>query len=509
MPAQPRLERFEITTACIAAQKPDSPALIVDDGGRVRRFSFGDLDRLASAAAGRLVAAGGRPGDRVALILPQGVEFAVALLGALRAGLVAVPISTQFGPDGLAYRLADSGSSILVADGEGLEKLAAVRDRLDRAPAAVPAGELANGSGAGTAARSAGGESPALIMYTSGSTGKAKGVLHAHRAVLGQAPGLAAACELSPPGELFWTPSDWPWIVITLLVSWYQGRPVLAAPHRRFDPEWAWSLLGRHPVRVTFMTPTAVRMLAQARRDPAAGLRLVLSGGEPTGEELVNRCRDGLGAELVGLYGQTEADLLVGHRPRRWAVPPNAMGRPYPTHRLEVVSPDGSAVPPGTPGELVLRVPDAAAMLAYWGRPEATGERIHDGRLWTADEVVADGDGNLWFKQRTDDVIKSGGYRVGPGEVEDCLLRHPSVAGAAVIGVPDPVRGQAVKALVQPALGVEPGEQLSALLREHLKGSLAGYQVPRVIEFLAELPMTTTGKVDRAELRRREAGAAG
>jgi acetyl-CoA synthetase len=235
----------------------------------------------------------------------------------------------------------------------------------------------------------------------------------------------------------------------------------------------------------------------------------VMSGGEPTGEELVNRCREGLAAELVGVYGQTEADVLAGHRPGRWPVPPGAMGRPYPGHRLEVMAPDGGPAPPGTAGELVLRLPDAAAMLGYWGRPEATAERMREGRLWTADEVVADGDGNLWFKQRIDDVIKSGGYRVGPGEIEECLLRHPAVTGAAVIGVPDPVRGQSLKALVVPGPGVEATEELSEALREHVRASLAGYQVPRLIAFLAELPMTTTGKVDRAELRRREAGPAG
>jgi acetyl-CoA synthetase len=212
-------------------------------------------------------------------------------------------------------------------------------------------------------------------------------------------------------------------------------------------------------------------------------------------------CREALGATLAATYGQTEADLLIGDCPHRWPVTPGAMGRAYPGHEVAVVDSDGRPAAPGTPGELVLAAPDPALMLAYWKQPEATERKVRAGWMWTGDEVVADELGNLWFQHRTDDIIKSAGYRIGPGEIEDCLLGHPLVANAAVVGAPDPVRGQVVKAILVLVPGALPSPELEAELRALVKNSLASYQYPRAIEFMAELPMTTTGKVNRAALR--------
>jgi acetyl-CoA synthetase len=498
--------RFGIVQACAEAQPQGAPALVVDTGSAVRRYTFGDLNRLARSAASELLGHDEAPGARVAIMLPQGVEFAAALLGTIRAGLIAVPISSQFGPDGLAYRLRDAEASILVTDPEGSEKLDAVRDQLDGGPRVI----LADSSVGWPAARVGwaevevpDAEGPAVIMYTSGSTGNPKGVLHAQRAVLGQAPGLRLALKPATPSGLFWTPADWPWVTLALLAVWLQGRPLLAAPQRRFDPEWAWSLMARHEVRLAFLTPTALRMLGQAARNPAVRLDTVMSGGEPIAEDLYRWCAAELAAPLLGVYGQTEADILIGDSHDE-SVTPGAMGRPYPGHEVAVVEPDGRPVQVGQAGELVLRVPDPSLMLEYWRQQEATARRIRDGWMWTGDEVLTDEQGRLWFQHRTDDIIKSAGYRIGPGEIEEVLLGHPAVANAAVIGAPDPLRGQVIKAVIQLAAGATASASLEAELQQRVRGRLASYQYPRRFQFVSELPLTTTGKVNRAALRRRE-----
>lgn len=477
------MPRFGIAHACLDAQPPDRLALVEDVDGHVRRVTFGELRDLSMAAAAELRAAGAGPGDRVAIVLPPGIAGAAAILGAIRAGLIAVPVSAQVGADGLAHRLGDSDPALTLRDASEL--------RLETRAGADP-GEVPDA------------ETPAVLMYTSGSTGKPKGVLHAQRALLGQHPGLELAYVGAGAEELFWTPGDWPWVMLAVLEMWHQGRPVLAAPRRGFDPDWAWDLMERHSVRLAFMTPTALRMLGQARPRPGVRLRTVTSGGEPVGEDLHAWTREKLGAALLSMYGQTEADIIVGDAPTLHRPVPGSLGRALPTHRLEVVDAEGRRVPAGTPGELVLAAPDASLMLEYWRQPEATARKVRDGWMWTGDEVVADERGLLWFRHRTDDIIKTGGYRVGPGEIEDCLLALPEVANVAAVGAPDAVRGEVVKAFVVPAAGVEATVALEAQLREHARRRLATYQVPRRFEFVPELPVTSTGKVNRAELRRRE-----
>jgi acetyl-CoA synthetase len=445
--------------------------------------TFGELRELSVAAASEFRAAGAGPGDRVAIVLPPGVAGAAAILGAIRAGLIAVPISGQVGADGLAHRLGDSDPALTIEHASQL--------RLDTRTARDPG-------------RTPDAESPALLMYTSGSTGKPKGVLHAQRALLGQHPGLKLAYADAPAEELFWTPGDWPWVMLAVLEMWHQGRPVLAAPRRGFDADWAWDLMERHRVRLAFMTPTALRMLGQARPRPGVRLRSVTSGGEPVGEDLHAWTREKLGAVLLSMYGQTEADIIVGDAPSLHPPVPGSLGRPLPSHSLAVVDAEGRQLPAGTPGELVLAAPDDSLMLEYWRQPEATARKVRDGWMWTGDEVVADEDGLLWFRHRTDDIIKSGGYRVGPGEVEDCLLALPEVANAAAVGSPDPVRGEVVKAFVVLTAGVSASPAVEDQLREHTRSRLATYQRPRRFEFVAELPLTSTGKINRAELRRRE-----
>jgi acetyl-CoA synthetase len=267
------------------------------------------------------------------------------------------------------------------------------------------------------------------------------------------------------------------------------------------------ALLERHGVTAAFIPPTALKLLRQSGVPPLPGgaLRSVMSGGEPLGAPMLDWAREHLGVTVNEIYGQTEANLLVGNCAGSWEVRPGSMGRPFPGHDVAILGPDDEPAAPGDSGEIALRLPDPVAFLEYWGKPEATAEKTRDGWLRTGDVGSVDDDGWFWFAARNDDVITSAGYRIGPGGIEACLLTHPAVAMAAVIGVPDEVRGEAVKAFVQLVPGHAGDAELEAQLRDHVRNRLAAYEYPRFIEFVHDLPMTTTGKIRRIELRQMEA----
>jgi acetyl-CoA synthetase len=273
----------------------------------------------------------------------------------------------------------------------------------------------------------------------------------------------------------------------------YHGRPVLAFQTTKFDPELAFDLIPRLDVRNVFMPATALRMMA-AHDGPTLSLRTLASGGEMVGEETAAWCSDRLGARLNEFYGQTEANLLVGNC-AVWPAKPGSMGRPYPGHDVQLADGEVTVAAEGDP----------VVFLGYWRNEAATAEKVRDGRLYTGDLAEADDEGYLRFVGRTDDLISSAGHRIGPGEIEECLVRHPSVALAAVIGIPDELRGEAIKAFV---VTTSPSEELAAELKALVRQRLAAYEVPREIAFVDELPLTTSGKIRRNELRRRESAGA-
>ena len=513
--------RFNIGSACTDAHAPDRLALLHVDGGRTARYTFGDLAALSNRVANLLVGLGLRRGDRVAVVLPQAPETALAHLGAHKAGMIGLPLSTLFGQDALRFRLADSSARVAVTDSDTFQRLEPLLAELPELETVL----LVDGGGPTGRVRSlaplldvssdrftlieTAAEDPAMIIYTSGTTGPPKGVLHAHRVLFGQTPGFRLGHEFLPrPGDLVWTPADWAWIgglVNTLLLTWFHGVPMVSAPRRGFDPEWALDLLARMEVRNAFLPTTALRMMLQHPVPAGVRLRSILSGGEPQEASLLAATEAAFGVMSNESYGQTEADFTVGQCGSVWPVRPGSMGRAYPGHQVELRSESGEEVEAGEAGEVVVRAPDPTIMLAYWNRPDATAAKFRDGWLRTGDLARMDEDRYLWFEARTDDVIKSAGSRIGPGEIEDCLLRHPDVAQAAVVGAPDPVRGQVVKAYVSLRVGAVPSADLEDSLRGHVRDRLAAYQYPRLIEFVTEFPMTTSGKVDRAALRKRAA----
>ena len=539
--------RFNIGAACVDrhADGTGRLALIYEPPeGKVERYSFDDLKRLSNRCANALAGHGIGRGDRVGILLPQRPETAIAHLAVYKLGAVAVPLFVQFGPDALEHRLADSGAKALVTDGENLAKL----------PPGLPALRtilVVDGDSGGhklfwptleqatdqfTPAETAA-EDPALIIYTSGTTGRPKGALHAHRVLLGHLPGVQLPHDFFPqPGDLYWTPADWAWIgglLDVLLPSFYCGVPVLAHRARKFDPEEAFALIGKHAVRNAFLPPTALKMMRPVpapRTRFGIDLRSVASGGEALGEDILTWSREELGLTVNEFYGQTEANLLVGNCASLYPVRPGSMGRPIPGHQVAVVSPQGEELPRGETGIIAVKRPDPVMFLGYWNNPEATaakfaptqsspasgggfpvvpspasGGRQGGGGDWclTGDVGLQDDEGYIRYKGREDDLISSGGYRIGPTDIEDCLIKHPAVLMAAAVGHPDPVRGEIVRAFVMPKPGVAPGPALADEVRAFVGERLAWYQAPREVIFVDELPLTATGKIIRRELRSR------
>ncbi len=493
------------------------------EDGRVTRHTFDALKAASNRLANNFARLGVARGDRVGIFIAQGVQTAVAHLAAYKAGAIAVPLFALFGADALEFRLADSGAAALVTDRAGAAKIAPLR-------AALPAlrtvycidcddsGGVPDGCVSFEAALAAESDhyapvdtladDPAVIIYTSGTTGKPKGALHAHRVLLGHLPGV----EMSQNGfprraRVFWTPADWAWIgglLDVLLPAWHHGVTVVARRFEKFDGEAAFALLARHQVSHAFLPPTALKLMrsvARPRERHALRLESVASGGESLGTELLEWGREVFGVTINEFYGQTECNVVLASCSALFAPRAGAIGQAAPGHRVEIVDGSGAPLPAGIEGNIGIRAPDPVMFLGYWRDPAATREKFAGDYLLTGDRGVADEAGFIRFVGRDDDVITSAGYRIGPGPIEDCLLRHPAVRMAAVVGVPDATRTEIVKAFVVVQPGVEAGDALVRELQQHVRTRLAAHEYPRAIAFVESLPMTATGKIIRRALR--------
>ena len=528
--------RFNIgVDACDRWARGDGRLALIFEGAdnSIRRLSFDELKQQSNRLANGWRRAGLAIGDRVAILLPQAPETGIAHLAAYKSGAIAVPLFTLFGPEALQYRLADSGARILVTDAGGLQKVLPLLDQLpalERIYCVDDPADAARGLQAGGASRTAvlalaaamadepdafepidtAAEDPALIIYTSGTTGKPKGVLHAHRVLLGHLPGVEMSHGSFPqPGDVIWTPADWAWIgglLDVLLPAWHHGVPVLARRFAKFDAEAGFELMSRHRVTCTFLPPTALRMLrlvpSPRERWPLA-LRSIASGGEPLGKELLDWGRRELGLTLHEFYGQTECNMIVSACSPLFDTPPGSIGKPALGHQVEIIDDQGRLLPPGELGHIAVRAPDPVMFLRYWNNPQATSEKFIGDHLVTGDSGVIDEEGFVRFVGRMDDVITSAGYRIGPGPIEDCLLSHPAVREAAVVGMPDPERTEIVKAFIVLREGHEPGDELVRSIQDHVRNRLSAYEYPRAVEFIDALPVTATGKVIRKDLAAR------
>jgi len=524
-------KRFNIADACCRRWASDRARFAMyweDEDGTRAAYTFFDLAQQANRLANALAANGIGRGDTVALLLPQRPETAIAHLAVYQLGAIAVPLSFLFGPEALDYRLTHSEAKAAFVDPQSLPNLLPVRERCTNlahvvgvaganAPGVVAWNDFVGGASRHFTPVETQADDPALLIYTSGTTGPPKGALMPHRCLLGNVPGFTHSHDGYPqPGDLFWSPADWAWtggLMDALLPALYFGQPIVGY-RGRFDPERAFRLIERYQIRNTFLFPTALKLMMKAYPHPRdvfdIHLRSIMSAGESVGTAVFEWARDALGVTINEMFGQTEMNYIVGNSHALWPAKPGSMGRPYPGHRIAVIDDDGREVPRGEPGDVALNryAPDGTLdpifFIEYFGNPEGTRKKYSGDWCRTGDVATRDDDGYLWYQGRADDMFKAAGYRIGPSEIENCLVRHPAVANAAVVPSPDDVRGSIVKAFIVLAPGHSASAALEADLARHVRQHLAPYEYPKEIEFIDALPMTTTGKVQRKVLRDRE-----
>jgi acetyl-CoA synthetase len=444
-------------------------------------------------------------------------------------GAATVPLTVLFGTDALRYRLRDAGAVALVAHVDVREKVETVRaDCPDLREVVYVESEgdtlesetsgddthgfhtLLTDAAAGREAYPSDPNTETAVLYTSGSTGPPKGVVHGHALWLGRAAAAHNFFQGYGRDATVWTPADWAWGAAlggTLFGAFHHGHPVVAAPRDSFAPDWAFSLLANHDVTHAFLPPTALRMLMSA--DPSAydlSLSVLASAGEPLTPEIRKWVETALpDVSLNEFYGQTELNLAVGTRSDWFDPRPGSMGQPFPGYDLAILKTDSTeTLPAGETGEIALRPGDDRVFFTeYLGKPEATREKTveRDGETWyrTGDLAYRDADGYVHFVSRADDVILTAGYRVGPLEVERAVLEHPDVAQVGVVGVPDEVRGERIKAFIE-TTGRDGDDTFRSEIRDLVRERLAEYEYPREIEFVDSLPTTSSGKIRRSEL---------
>jgi acetyl-CoA synthetase len=522
--------RYNIATACCGRWAADRSRFALyweDESGAAARYSFWDIQQEANRLSNALAGLGVKRGDRVALILPQRPETAIAYIALFQMGAIALPLSHLFGPDALEYRMEHAGASVAIVEPTTIASLWAVKGKLSQLKHIIGAGgaresgvhaweELLARASRNFTPLDTPANDPALIIYTSGTTGPPKGALKSHRIMLGNVPGFVYSHDFFPrPGDMFWSPADWAWtggLMDALLPAWMFGMPILGF-RGRFDAERAYTLIEKYGVRNSFIFPTALKLMMKAVPEPRGkyqmNLRSIMSAGESVGVTVIEWAREQLGVTINEMFGQTEINYVVGNCQEAWPVKPGSIGRPYPGHRVAVLDDKGVEVPRGELGEIAIHrtfngMQDPVHFLEYWKNPEATKEKYIGDWGCTGDQGRMDEDGYMWYQGRSDDVIKSSGYRIGPAEIESCLVKHPAVANAAVIGKADQARGQIVKAFIVLQPGQDGSQALIDDIQQHVRGRLAPYEYPKEIEFLDVLPMTTTGKVQRKELRKRE-----
>ncbi|MEI5682447.1 MULTISPECIES: acyl-CoA synthetase [unclassified Mesorhizobium] len=517
-------QRFNIGTAVSdhwATREPDRVALLdYRAEGEAESLTYGELAARSNSFANGLRALGVRRGDRVALLLPQSFETVIAHIAIYKLGAIAVPLALLFGVEALEYRLQTAGVKAVVTNSNGAAKLAKIGSRLTDLEAVVSIDGAQGGvrdfhrivadHPPSFIAEDTTPDDPAMMIFTSGTTGPPKGALHGHRVLLGHLPGVQTAYEFLPqPGDLMWTPADWAWaggLLNALLPSLYFGVPVVSARFEKFDPEAALGLVEKMGVRTAFIPPTALRMLKSVediRKRFRLKLRSVGSAGESLGRETYDWARAEFGLTVNEFYGQTECNLVLSSCAALGVSRGGAIGKPVPGHEVAIIDAEGRRMKPGEVGQIAIRRPDPVMFLEYWRSPEATAKKFIGDWMTTGDQGIEDEDGYFQFFGRDDDVITSAGFRIGPGEIEDCLTGHPAVALAAAVGKPDALRTEIVKAYVVLKDGFVGDAALGDEIKLWVRERLSAHEYPREVEFVDSMPLTTTGKVIRRIFRDR------
>ena len=489
--------------------------------GQHLSMTYGELSAQSSALAEALTELGVIRGDRVALLMPQCFETVIAHVAIYKMGAIALPLALLFGEEALEYRLRDAGARVIVTNSFGLQRLKAIKARLPALQTVISADgpgpdvigfrSMIEGRSGKFDIVESGPDTPALMIYTSGTTGPPKGALHGHRVLAGHIPGFQLAHDYLPrPDDKVWTPSDWAWaggLLNALLPALMLGVPVVSSPAQKFDPHMAFRIMAEMKVRNAFIPPTALRLL-KAIEKPRETYDLVLrsigSAGESLGRETYEWVKTALGIVPNEFYGQTECNFVLSSAAHLGVSKGGFIGKAVPGHDVAILDAEGREVPVGEIGQVAIKRPDPVMFLGYWNNPKATEEKFVGDWMKTGDLGRQDEDGYVQFFGRDDDVITSSGYRIGPAEIEDCLIGHPAVRLAAVIGKPDPLRTEIVKAFVVLQDGYTTQAALSAEIRDWVKNRLSMHEYPREVEFVTELPLTTSGKVIRRLLRDQE-----
>jgi acyl-coenzyme A synthetase/AMP-(fatty) acid ligase len=490
--------------------------LFVDAAGGRHDVSFAEIASLSRRWASVLHDLGVAKGERVVVLLPKIPEWLYAMLALNRLGAVVVPCSEQLRAKDLAFRANHSEATTIVAH----ESNRAEVDLMRELAPGVHRFLLVGGTGEGWTARDARSAkvefagSPtrsddiAYIVYTSGTTKDPKGVVHTHAYT--SAKRMQAQFWLdAKPSDLVWCTAGTGWaksLWNVLLGPWSRGSAIVLH-EGAFEAAQRMDMIRDLEVTVLCQAPTEYRIEAKleklGERWKLPKLRHCVSAGEPLNPEVLLRWKEAFGLTILDGYGQTENSLLVANRPGM-DVKPGSMGKPTPGHEVGVVNTEGTLCETGEVGDIGLRGDPPTLFRGYYKNDEETRATRRGEWYLTGDRAQLDDDGYFWFVGRADDVISSGAYRIGPFEVESALLEHPAVLESAVVGSPDPDRGNVVKAFVVLRPGYEPGEALAKALQEHCKKVTAPYKYPREIEFVAELPKTRSGKIRRVELRQLE-----
>ena len=519
MPADANLYHMTVG-AQIEAGRHDAPAMIFEKpDGTLERWSFGDIDAQATALAHELRNRGYGRGDLIGLHTGMRPETAIAHMAVCKLGGTAVTLSQLYGPDALAHALNHCEArcmlsteaawsplrsnaatnfphlkDVLVSESKGDEP-----DLITVLHATPPADFMPDYTAA---------DDPALLMYTSGSTGMPKGILHGHRVLASYRPSISLFFNLSMHDEdaVFWSPSDWAWVgglLDMVFPAWLAGRPIVTS-EARFKADWAYDFIARHKVTHTFLAPTAIKRLAETpnpKDDFDLSLRVICTGGEALAAETLAWAETRLGVVCNEFYGMTEVNHLIGNCASLYPRRPGSMGVAYPGHEVRLVDDEGNDVPDGEQGEIVTPATAPTRYLGYLKNADKEAELRLGDFMRTHDLAVRDSDGYFWYKGRSDDLIKSSGFRIGPAEIEECLLAHPAVAEVGVIGKPDADRGSVVKAFIRLSVNTVGDDALVAELKLHVRERLAPYKAPREISFVADFVMTSSGKINRRVLR--------